>query len=72
MPPVHPDLCDAGVHDDFRALMDALPLPSLASKKGPVPGDDRLGELGATGRLVGNHRPARYRRSTLAATVPRP
>jgi 4-hydroxy-tetrahydrodipicolinate synthase len=53
MPPVHPYLCDAGVRDYVRALMDALPLPFLAYKKGPVPGDDLLGELGATGRLVG-------------------
>jgi 4-hydroxy-tetrahydrodipicolinate synthase len=53
MPPVHPYLCDAGVRDYFRALVDALPLPFLAYKKGPFPSDDLLGELGATGRLVG-------------------
>jgi 4-hydroxy-tetrahydrodipicolinate synthase len=53
MPPVHPYLCDAGARDYFLALMDALPLPFLAYKKGPVPGDGLLGELGATGRLVG-------------------
>ncbi|MFO0952345.1 MAG: dihydrodipicolinate synthase family protein [Isosphaeraceae bacterium] len=53
MPPVHPYLCDAGVRDYLRVLMDALPLPFLAYKKGPFPSDDLLGELGATGRLVG-------------------
>lgn len=53
MPPVHPYLCDAGVRDYVRALMDALPLPFLAYKKGPFPSDELLGELGATGRLVG-------------------
>ena len=53
MPPVHPYLSDDGVRDYFRALMDVLPLPFFAYKKGPFPSDDLLGELGATGRLVG-------------------
>jgi 4-hydroxy-tetrahydrodipicolinate synthase len=53
MPPVHPYLCDEGLRDYFRALMDALPLPLLAYKKGPFPSDDLLGELTGTGRLVG-------------------
>src|SRR5690242_6881134 len=53
MPPVHPYLCDDGVRDYFRALMDALPLPFLAYKKGPFPSDDLLGERGASGRLAG-------------------
>ena len=53
MPPVHPYLCDAGLRDYFRALMDALPLPFLAYKKGPFPSDELLGELAGTGRLVG-------------------
>jgi 4-hydroxy-tetrahydrodipicolinate synthase len=53
MPPIHPYLCDAGLRDYFRALMDALPLPFLAYKKGPFPSDELLGELAGTGRLVG-------------------
>ena len=53
MPPIHPYLCDAGLRDYFRALMDALPLPFLAYKKGPFPSDELLGELSGTGRLVG-------------------
>src|SRR5437763_1867490 len=53
MPPVHPYLCDAGLRDYFRALMDAIPLPFLAYKKGPFPSDELLGELAGTGRLVG-------------------
>jgi 4-hydroxy-tetrahydrodipicolinate synthase len=53
MPPVHPYLSDAGMGDYFRALMEALPLPFLAYKKGPFPSDDLLSELARTGRLVG-------------------
>ena len=53
MPPVHPYLCDAGLRDYFQALMKAIPLPFLAYKKGPFPSDELLGELAATGRLVG-------------------
>jgi len=53
MPPTHPYLCDAGLRDYFRDLMDALPLPFLAYKKGPFPSDELLGELAASGRLVG-------------------
>lgn len=53
MPPVHPYLCDAGMRDYFLALMDRLPLPFLAYKKGPVPGDALLGELATTGKLAG-------------------
>jgi len=43
----------SGMRDYFQALMDALPLPFLAYKKGPSPSDELLGELGRTGRLVG-------------------
>ncbi len=53
MPPVHPYLSDAGCRDYFQALFDALPLPFLAYKRGPAPSDNLLGELAATGRLVG-------------------
>ena len=53
MPPIHPYLGDSGLRDYFQALMAALPLPFLAYKKGPFPSDDLLGELAATGRLVG-------------------
>ncbi|MFO0888099.1 MAG: dihydrodipicolinate synthase family protein [Isosphaeraceae bacterium] len=53
MPPIHSYLSDAGLRDYFRTLMDALPLPFLAYKKGPAPSDELLGELGASGRLVG-------------------
>ncbi|WP_406695942.1 dihydrodipicolinate synthase family protein [Singulisphaera sp. Ch08] len=53
MHPIHPYLGDSGLRDYFQALMVALPLPFLAYKKGPFPSDDLLGELAATGRLVG-------------------
>jgi 4-hydroxy-tetrahydrodipicolinate synthase len=53
MPPIHPYLADSGVRDYFRVLMDALRLPFLAYKKGPIPSEELLGELAATGRLVG-------------------
>lgn len=53
MPPIHPYLCDSGVRDYFQTLMDALPLPFLAYKKGPTPSDELLSELGKGGRLVG-------------------
>jgi 4-hydroxy-tetrahydrodipicolinate synthase len=53
MPPIHPYLSDAGLRDYYNAMMDELPLPFLAYKKGPLPGDELLGELAATGRLVG-------------------
>jgi 4-hydroxy-tetrahydrodipicolinate synthase len=53
MPPIHTYICDSGVRDYFRALSDAVPLPFLAYKKGPIPRDELLGELGASGRLVG-------------------
>ena len=53
MPPIHPYLCDPGVRDYFQALMDALPSPFLAYKKGPFPSDELLGDFAATGRLVG-------------------
>jgi 4-hydroxy-tetrahydrodipicolinate synthase len=53
MPPVHPYLSDNGFRDYFRILADAVPLPMLAYKKGPVPSDRLLGELATTGRLVG-------------------
>jgi 4-hydroxy-tetrahydrodipicolinate synthase len=53
MPPVHPYLCDAGFRDYVEAVAAAVPLPLLAYKKGPVPSDRLLGELGEAGRLVG-------------------
>jgi 4-hydroxy-tetrahydrodipicolinate synthase len=53
MPPVHPYLSDSGLRDYFHALMKELPLPFLAYKKGPVPSDELLAELGETGQLVG-------------------
>ena len=53
MPPVHPYLSDPGIKDYFHVLMDALPLPFLAYKKGPFPTDELLTELGASGRLIG-------------------
>lgn len=53
MPPIHPYLSDPGIRDYFRILMEELPLPLLAYKKGPFPSDDLLGELAGTGRLVG-------------------
>lgn len=53
MPPVHPYLSDAGFREYFHAIAAKTPLPFLAYKRGPVPSDRMLGELGATGRLVG-------------------
>ncbi len=53
MPPIHPYLSDAGFRDYFQAIADAVPLTLLAYKKGPVPSDALLAELGATGRLIG-------------------
>jgi 4-hydroxy-tetrahydrodipicolinate synthase len=53
MPPVHPYLSDAGFRDYFQAIAAAVPLPLLAYKKGPVPSDNLLTELGQEGRLVG-------------------
>jgi len=53
MPPVHPYLSDAGFADYLRALAVEAPLPLLAYKKGPVPSDKLLGELGASGELAG-------------------
>lgn len=53
MPPVHPYLSDAGVRDYLGALADGLPLPLVAYKRGPVPSDALLGELGARGLLAG-------------------
>jgi len=53
MPPVHPYLSDTGFQEYIRALAEALPLPLLAYKKGPVPSDQALGELGKSGHLVG-------------------
>ena len=53
MPPVHPYLCDAGFRDYLRAIADAVPLPLLTYKRGPVPGDRLLLELADEGQLVG-------------------
>lgn len=53
MPPVHPYLSDAGFRDYFNAIAASVPLPLLAYKKGPVPSDNLLTELGQGGRLVG-------------------
>jgi len=53
MPPVHPYLSDAGFGDYVEALAGALPLPLLAYKKGPVPSDRLLAELGRHGSLLG-------------------
>lgn len=53
MPPVHPYLSDSGIRDYFRILMDELPVPMLAYKKGPFPSDTLLGELAETGTLIG-------------------
>lgn len=53
MPPVHPFVSDDGFRDYVHALSAALPLPLLAYKKGPVPSDKLLGELGRSGKLAG-------------------
>lgn len=53
MPPVHPYLSDAGVGDYLRAIADAVPLPLLTYKRGPVPSDKLLLQLAGEDRLVG-------------------
>lgn len=53
MPPIHPYLSDAGFRDYFQAISDAVSLPIMAYKKGPVPSDPLLTELGQSGRLAG-------------------
>jgi 4-hydroxy-tetrahydrodipicolinate synthase len=53
MPPVHPYLCDAGFGDYLRAIADAVALPVLTYKRGPVPSDKLLLQLADEGRLVG-------------------
>ncbi|MFO0880777.1 MAG: dihydrodipicolinate synthase family protein [Gemmataceae bacterium] len=53
MPPIHPYLSDSGFRDYFDALAATTPLPFLAYKKGPVPSDRLLLDLGRGGRLIG-------------------
>lgn len=53
MPLVHPYLSDTGFRDYFQALTAAVPLPVVAYKRGPVPGDALLRELAETDLLVG-------------------
>ncbi|WP_437222825.1 dihydrodipicolinate synthase family protein [Planctomicrobium sp. SH661] len=53
MPPIHPYLSDDGCRDYLQTIAREVPLPLLAYKKGPVPSDTLLGELGASGHLVG-------------------
>lgn len=53
MPPVHPYLADVGFRDYFLAIAEAVPLPLLTYKRGPVPSDKLLLELANSGKLVG-------------------
>ena len=53
MPPIHPYLSDAGFRDYIQAIASAVSLPLLAYKKGPVPSDQLLTEIGQGGRLIG-------------------
>jgi 4-hydroxy-tetrahydrodipicolinate synthase len=53
MPPVHPYLCDAGIKEYLSVLAAELPRPLLTYKKGPVPSDALLAELGIAGKLAG-------------------
>ncbi|VTR97693.1 dihydrodipicolinate synthase family protein [Tuwongella immobilis] len=53
MPPVHPYLCDAGFRDYFQAIAAMTDLPIVAYKRGPVPSEALLLDLGRIGRLVG-------------------
>jgi 4-hydroxy-tetrahydrodipicolinate synthase len=53
MPPIHPYLCDAGFRDYFLAITSQLGTPLLAYKRGPVPSDRLLLELGKSGQLLG-------------------
>jgi 4-hydroxy-tetrahydrodipicolinate synthase len=53
MPPVHPYLCDAGIKDYLTVLASELPRPLLTYKKGPIPSDALLAEMGVAGTLAG-------------------
>ncbi|MGE0756394.1 MAG: dihydrodipicolinate synthase family protein [Pirellulaceae bacterium] len=53
MPPVHPYLCDSGFRDYVHAIREGVDLPMLAYKRGPVPSDRLLLELGQSGQLLG-------------------
>lgn len=53
MPPIHPYLCDDGFRDYLSALARDVSLPLLCYKKGPVPSDKLLVELGNAGHLAG-------------------
>jgi 4-hydroxy-tetrahydrodipicolinate synthase len=53
MPPVHPYLCDAGIKEYLTVLASELPRPLLTYKKGPIPSDALLAELGIAGKLAG-------------------
>jgi 4-hydroxy-tetrahydrodipicolinate synthase len=53
MPSIHPYLSDAGFRDYFLALTEALGVPLLAYKRGPVPSDGLLLELARAGKLLG-------------------
>lgn len=53
MPPIHPYLADDGFRDYFLAITDAVGVPILAYKRGPVPSDDLLVALAGEGRLLG-------------------
>lgn len=53
MPPVHPYLCDAGMKEYLTVLANELPRPILTYKKGLVPSDGLLAELGIAGKLAG-------------------
>ncbi len=53
MPPVHNYLADVGFRDYLSALRAVTPLPLLCYKKGPVPSDKMLLELGRDGLVQG-------------------
>lgn len=53
MPPIHPYLSDSGFREYFLAIADRLGTPLLTYKRGPVPSDKLLLELGRQGKLRG-------------------
>jgi 4-hydroxy-tetrahydrodipicolinate synthase len=53
MPSIHPYLCDAGFRDYFCAIKQQVSLPLLTYKRGPVPSDKLLLELGRERMLAG-------------------
>ncbi len=53
MPFTHPYLCNVGVADYYRTVIDALRCPTLIYKKSPIPSDQLLLEMADNPHVVG-------------------